>query len=140
MIDENIFLSINYFTVLMAAAAGFAVGGLWYSPILLGKEWIKEMKINEDEIKKGNHTRLYLNAFIQGLITALFLAIIFKALGVDSGFMGTYVGLFTCIGFVATSFSTNYFFEGKSTELIWISIGHQMAAFMTMGAILGAWG
>jgi len=139
MIDENIFTSINYVFVLVAALAGFAVGGVWYSPVLLGKEWIKEMKLSEEDVKKANHTRLYLNAFIQGLISALFLAILFKSLGVSNGFMGAYVGLFICIGFVATAIATNSLFEGKSTELVWITIGHYMATYMVMGAILGAW-
>lgn len=139
MIDGNVFLSVNYVSVLVAAVAGFAVGGLWYSPVLLGKEWLKEMKLSQEDIKKQGHSSLYMNAFIQGLITALFLAIFFQALGVKNGVMGAYVGLFICIGFVATSLATNYFFEGKSTELVWINIGHHLATFMAMGAIVGAW-
>ena len=41
---------INYLAVLVATIVGFAVGGLWYSPLCCGKAWMTEMKLTEADI------------------------------------------------------------------------------------------
>jgi Protein of unknown function (DUF1761) len=34
-------LGINDWAVLVAAVVAFVMGGLWYSPLLFGKAWVK---------------------------------------------------------------------------------------------------
>lgn len=43
---------INYYAVLVAALLSFAVGGLWYSPLLFGKMWLEEMQLKAEDIKQ----------------------------------------------------------------------------------------
>ncbi len=143
MMFDEVLPQLNYGIIFLAAAASFVVGALWYSPLILGKEWLKEMNMTEEDIKKkgaGEMNLIYLMAFVQTLLKALFLAILFRMLGVSNVYLGTYLGLFVCVGFTATSIGVNYLFEDKSMEVTWISVSHHMAAFMAMGAILGMWG
>ena len=37
----------NIWAVLAAAASGFVLGGLWYSPALFGKAWQREIGLSE---------------------------------------------------------------------------------------------
>ena len=39
--------TINYFAVLAAAVSTFVLGGLWYSPMLFGKAWMRANNFTE---------------------------------------------------------------------------------------------
>ena len=40
----------NLLAILIAAVAGFMVGGLWYGP-LFGKTWQREIGLSDDDIE-----------------------------------------------------------------------------------------
>ena len=44
--------TINWWAVLIAGLSAFVVGGIWYSPGLFGNAWMKDSKLNEEDIKK----------------------------------------------------------------------------------------
>ena len=77
MITENTFLSIHYGVVFLAAVGHFLIGLLWYSPLVLGKEWMMANNLKEEDVKK-NYLKTYVNAFACGFSSALFLAILFN--------------------------------------------------------------
>ena len=41
--------NINWLAVLVAGISAFVVGGIWYSPGLFGKAWMKQNSLTEDE-------------------------------------------------------------------------------------------
>ena len=75
------FYAINWLAVLVSAIAAMAVGFLWYSPILFAKPWMAAMgvKCDTEEEKKAMQKEagpLYGQAFVMGIISAAFLAIV----------------------------------------------------------------
>jgi len=38
--------------VLVAAIASFAIGGLWYSPVLFAKQWVNVHEYSEEQVKE----------------------------------------------------------------------------------------
>jgi len=125
----------NIFAVIVAALASFLLGGIWYSPAVLGKAW---MKASGTTMQGGHHKALVFGvAFVWSLLGALVFAMFLgphpsMALGVGAGFSA---GLF----WVAGSFAINYLFEGKSLALWLINGGYHTAQYTLIGLILAAW-
>ncbi len=56
--------TINWLAGIVAAASTFLLGGLWYSPALLGKAWMRANGFTEDDVKKGNQGKIFGLAFL----------------------------------------------------------------------------
>lgn len=131
---------INYLAVLSAAAASFALGGLWFSPFVFGKSWMAEMKLRPEDCKdKKGKGMMFVGAFLLSLFASFVLAVMLNEAKANGPALGAVLGLIMGVGLVATSVATNYIFESKSFRLFYITAGHHIATFVVMGAILGAW-
>ena len=62
--------SINWLAVLVAGISSFVVGGIWYSPGLFGRAWMKDNNLTEDDVKKGNKGKIFGWTFIFSLVMA----------------------------------------------------------------------
>ncbi len=69
-------IHVNYIAVLVSALISFSIGALWYSPIVLGKRWVKEVGKSEEELKKSSQPLVYVLTFIAWCITSYVLAVI----------------------------------------------------------------
>jgi hypothetical protein len=128
---------VNYLAVLAAAAATFALGGLWYSPALFGKVWQREAGVTEEKMKSANMGLIFGLTFVLALIAAWVFALFLgprppMALGLGAGFSA---GL--C--WVAASLGINYLFERKSLKLWLINGGYHTLQFTIIGLILALW-
>ncbi|MGB4971685.1 MAG: DUF1761 domain-containing protein, partial [Cyclobacteriaceae bacterium] len=50
---------LNYWAILVSALSTFLIGGLWYSPAVFGKAWMKENGLTEEDLKKGNMAKIF---------------------------------------------------------------------------------
>lgn len=132
---ENI--SINFWAVLVSAISTFLIGGLWYSPILFGKVWMKENGFTEEDVKNHSAARKFGVSFLMALIMAANLAA-FLGDKADIAFRAT-AGFLTGAGWVLTGIAVIGVFENKSWRYILINGGYHTIAFTIMGVILGAW-
>jgi sterol desaturase/sphingolipid hydroxylase (fatty acid hydroxylase superfamily) len=71
---QNAFQSLNWLAVVVAAVSAFALGGLWYSPMMFAKRWMKETGITEESAAGKNMVKIFGLAFILSFIAAFFLA------------------------------------------------------------------
>ena len=128
--------NVDLIAVLVAALATFVLGGLWYSPFMLGKPWMVENGFNEDTMGEANMPMVFATAFALFLLAAISLAMF---LGPDANLaMGVGIGLIVGITYVATATGVTYLFERKSLKLYCINAGYQVLAFTLMGAVIGA--
>lgn len=139
--------TINWLAVLVAGISAFVLGGVWYSPALFGKAWMKENSLSEEDIKAGNAAKIYGWSFIISLIMAanlgMFLADPTEACigecgqqtdvvwGSIAGFLAG-IWAFAAIAIVAL-------FEQKRARYIFINGGYVLVALILMGAIIGLW-
>ena len=128
---------INYWAIFVAALSTFVIGGLWYSPAVFGKAWMKENGFTEESLKNSNMMKIFGLAFVLGLIAAINLAMY---MGPESRpEMGALWGFLAGFGWVATFVGMHYLFERKSFKLFLINAGYSIVALTVMGIILAAW-
>ncbi len=128
---------INYLAVVVAAIISFVIGGVWYSPIMFAKAWMKENGFNEEELKNANMGKIFGSSFILALIISFNLAAFIGPQG-DLSF-GLFAGFAAGFGWVAMSIGTMYLFERRSFKLFLINAGYQIVTYTIMGGILGVW-
>ena len=128
---------LNIWAVLVAAISTFLIGGLWYSPAVFGKAWMRENGFTEKTLQTGNMARIFGLAFFLALIAAINLAMF---LGPENRpEMGALWGFAAGFGWVATFVGTHYLFERKSFTLFLINAGYSVVALTIMGIIIAAW-
>ena len=134
------FAGVNYLAIVIAAAAAFVFGGIYYH--LLSQHWIKALGVSKKSMSKGaSHTPLVIT-IIAELIMAWVLAGLIGHLGpgqvtVQNGIVS---GAFVWLGFVATTLVVNNAFARRKLALSVIDGAHWLAALAIMGAIIGAFG
>jgi hypothetical protein len=126
---------VNYVAVVVAALSSFLIGGLWYSPILFAKAWMREAGLDEARLREKVAT-VFAGAFVLALVIALNLAVF---LGEHATIAwGAGAGALAGIGWAATSLATVFLFERRSLMLIVIDGGYLAVSYTVMGAIIGA--
>ena len=129
--------NVSWIEIVLAALAGFMVGGLWYGPVF-GKAWQRLSGLSDADIQGGNMPLIFGSTFLLNLMASVMLAHMFSANGNPdlriSTMMGFGIGLF----FVATSVSINHLFSRKPLGLIAIDAGYWTVIYTLMGAIFGA--
>ena len=128
---------INYGAVIAAALLSFVVGGLWYSPIVFAKAWMREAGIDEERTRQANMAKVFGLSFLASVIIAFNLAA-FIGPKASPGF-GAFAGAAAGIGWVAMSLGVVYLFEQRSLKLWLINAGYQALTYTMMGALIGAW-
>ncbi|HSB27918.1 MAG TPA: DUF1761 domain-containing protein [Pyrinomonadaceae bacterium] len=132
------FSRINYFAVLVAALSTFVLGGLWYSPALFGKAWMRVNNFSESDVAGFSKARMFGWSFFFALVMSLNLAMFLATPGTNVVW-GMAAGALTGVGWVAMAIAIVGVFENKSWGYIAINGGYMIVAFVVMGAILGAW-
>jgi hypothetical protein len=129
-------MELNYLAIVLAALSTFLLGGLWYSPAVFGKAWMKENGFTEESLKGGNMIKIFGLAFVLGLISAINLAMF---MGPEKDVtMGAAYGFAAGFGWVATFVGTHYLFERRSLKLFLINAGYSVIALTVMGVIIVA--
>ncbi len=125
----------NWLAIVVAAAATFMLGGVWYSPLLFGKSWQRLVGLSDADLKKGV-ARAFGGAALCALIGSTNLAFF---LGPDATIaFGVGAGAAAGVGWIATALTTTFLFERRPTTLIAIDAGYHAISYTMMGAILTA--
>ena len=125
---------INYYAVLVAALLSFAVGGLWYSPLLFGKMWLEEMQLKAEDIKQK--PSVFILSFVFALVAVFVIA---DMLGpnpelVHAVTVSAIIGTIVFLGLGIT-----YQFSNKSLRHLLIDGCYHLVIFTLFGVILGSW-
>lgn len=129
---------INIPAVIAAAVIPFLLGGLWYSPVLFGKAWMKENNFNDEDLEKGNQAKIFGLSFLFFLVMSGNLSAFLATPETDLQF-GMLAGFLAGFGWVALSIAVIALFERRSWKYILINGGYMVVAFVLMGTILGVW-
>lgn len=130
------FGTLNWLAVIAAAVSTFVIGGLWYSPLLFQKGWMKENGVNEDDLKKRSPFLIFGLSFILSFVMSLNLALF---IGQERAVFGAFAGFMAGFGWVALAIGIISLFESRSLKYVMINGGYMVVAFTVMGLILGAW-
>jgi hypothetical protein len=128
---------INHWAVFVAAISDFLVGAIWFSPLMFYKPWLKETKLTEEILKKGNPAITYGLAFVLALIISYNLAAFLGEPSTDTVW-GLTAGFLAGV-WAAAGFATIALFEKKTLKYVLIDCGYLLIAFTLKGMIIGAW-
>jgi hypothetical protein len=128
----------NILAILIAAASGFLVGGIWYGP-LFGKAWQRAIGLSDDELKSANMIKIFGITFLFSLLSAVFLGHLLAHF--DTDFYRTMmISTGIALGFVVPAIGTNYLYGRKSGKLFAIDAGYWIVFYAAMGLVFGLLG
>ena len=139
--NTELFASINWWAVLVAAVAYFMLGALWYSKGLFGSKWIKLVNIDvtNPDLKKGMGSMM-LSTLVLVAIVCIGLALLIRMIGFDDNYLyGIKLGLLTGLTFATTAVSINYVYERKPANLYLINNGYHVLGHVLAATILVLW-
>ncbi len=128
--------TLNLWAVIAASVSAFVIGGLWYSPVLLGAAWKRANGFAADPPAAG--AKGFSIAFVLSLVMAFNLAMFLNAPGTTLAF-GAMAGFLAGAGWVAAGIGIVALFENRSWKYVVINGGYLTVALTVMGAILGGW-
>lgn len=134
---QNAFQNLNWLAIVVAAVSAFILGGLWYSPLMFARRWMKETGITDESTKNTNMIKVFGLSFILALVASFFLAMFIGA-GAGAAF-GVLAGFMAGIGWVFTFMGIIYLFEAKSMAHFLINSLYSVASLTIMGLIIGVW-
>jgi hypothetical protein len=127
--------------IVVAAAAAFALGALWYSPILFGKVWIAANGLTAEKVEamRASAPRAYAVSFLCNLVMAAALCVLLRRIGVVSWMTGAKLGALVGFGFAATLGLTANVYSDRKISAWAIVAAYQVSYLVLMGTILAAW-
>lgn len=128
---------MHYLGILLAAAAMFGVGSVWYSPVLFAKAWAREAGMDPSQ-KPDARTlgKIFGATFALLLVCATVLDLLISNSTAGEGILhGLFMGFLG--GLIASAVTAvNHLFESKSLKLFLINAGYDVLGFCLMGVIL----
>jgi len=129
----------NYWAIAVAAVACFVFEAVWYSVFLqtwldgIGRtrQWLMASGMNE-YVQYGT-------ALVSAAVIAAGISCLTQLTGAQTAARGIKTGALLWLGFVATTWTTEYVFEVKPVSLLGVNAGFWLVAMMGMGAIVGGW-
>lgn len=128
-------LDVNWLAVVLAALAGFVVGGLWYGPIM-GRSWMIAVGKTEDDLKNVNPAKLYGLTFLLAMLASWTLAHTFASYAKDlSALVKVLTAFGVALGFILPALWTNYLFQEAKRPLYWIDGVYWLLFYTAMGLV-----
>ncbi len=133
------FSHVNYLAVMLAAAASFIFGGVWYG--IFSRQWMEAAGMTMEDIKPSGGPVLapYIIAFLAELVMAFMLASVLMTLGGGPTSLeaGLITGAMIWLGFIMASLVVNHSFQGAKKALTLIDGGHWLGVLLIQGAVIG---
>ncbi len=134
---QTAFQNLNWLAIIVAAISAFALGAIWYSPLMFVRIWMKETGITQESAKEANMAKVFGLSFLLSLIASLFLAL-FIGVNAGGGF-GALAGFMAGLGWVFTFLGITYLFERRSLVHFLINAFYSIVSLTLMGFIIGVW-
>lgn len=130
----------NYLAILVAAVANFLFEAAWYSYFM--QPWLDGIGRTRAFLMSAagyNPAIQYGTAIIAAAVLATALSCVTQLTGPQTALRGIKVAVLLWLGFVLTTWSTEYVFEVRPLSLWGINVGFWLFGMALMGAIVGGW-
>lgn len=132
------FGELNWLAVIVAGLAYYALGAVWYTNVLFGRQYRTALGLDPDEPGQPDPMLLGVN-LVGWFLASLALALVVVGVDANSFVDGVVVGLVVSIGMVATHQVVNAMYDSRSSALVRIHVPYTIIGFVLMGAILAMW-
>jgi hypothetical protein len=129
----------NYLAIVVAAVACFLLEAAWYSFFLQG--WLNGIGRTQAWLMSQgvNPALQYGTALISAAVIATAISCVTQLTGPQTTLRGIKAAALLWLGFVVTTWATEYVFEVRTYMLFAINMGFWLLGMVLMGAIVGAW-
>ena len=138
--------AINYLAVLVAAIIIFALGGLWYSPVLFSRRWLALQNKTEEQMRAeaagANLPVMYVIAFVCSFLQAWVLAMVIGHMSQVADMSIAHAAIFSALLWVGLAGATSYataMFSGAPRQLWLINSLYNLVSFVIAGILLAVW-
>ena len=138
---DNIIPSFNILIILLAAAAYWLLGALWYS-MITGNVWSNELTkhgVTLPEPTRQQLVRKLFLSFILNVIIAFGVAVILWFIGSAGMDEGIILGLIIGLSFSAATIGLTYSWENRSFKLFLVDAGYHVIGITLCAVILSMW-
>jgi hypothetical protein len=129
--------NLNMVAIVSAALVTFVIGGLWYSPALFHRPWMRANRFAEADLDGGNMPVIFGLAFVFAVVMAFNLAMFLDAPDTTLGWGAAAGGLASI--WVVLGIGTVALFERRPAAYTLINGGYWVVSLVLMGAIIGGW-
>lgn len=128
---------MHYLGILLAALAMFALGAVWFSPVLFVKAWAREAGIDPNQKPDSKAmARTFGITFVLLLVAAVVLDFFVSNWTGGEGLLhGLWVGLLAGL-LTSSAIGINFLFEKRSLLHFLINAGYDLIGFCLMGMVL----
>jgi len=139
MTDTQAKVRQNYWAIAVAAIACFVFEAIWYSIFL--QTWLDGIGRTRQWLMSSgmNEYLQYGTALVSAAVMATAISCVTQLTGAQTALRGVKVGALLWLGFVLTTWSTEYIFEIKPLSLLGVNAGFWLFGMILMGAIVGGW-
>lgn len=135
-------VAVNFWAVVAAAVASFVIGSVWYSPMMFGDAWARNLGKSPEEVERMKHAPMtvpIVGMFVGSLVMAYILAHFVVYLNVRSLADAFQLAFWIWLGFIVPVGISAVFFERRSKKVFFINIAFQLANLIVASSILGLW-
>jgi hypothetical protein len=129
---------INHAAVAVCALSSLIIGGIWYSPLMFYKAWIKETGLTNEQLKKSKRIKIFSVTIVLAILMSYNLAFFLGDSKTD-WLWGLKAGFLAGFGWAGFSMTIIALFELRSFKYILINGGYITVWFTLIGFILGVW-
>lgn len=133
---------INWLAVLVAGAAYFALGAIWYQPAVLGRTWMRAIGWDPNQTPPGQNPAMYAVTAVGYLVAATATALLARATGSDTFGEGLILGLVLGIGFEAAIFLATAAFDVNRPHpwlLAVLNSAYHVIGLVIVAVIVSVW-
>lgn len=132
-------MEFDLIAMLIAAAAGFAVGGLWYAPFLFGPLWSRYNPMEADQEGRSGSVE-YAVAIAGTVIQATILYVLLQATDSLSPAPALWMGFLLWAGFTAAPSLAEAVFSKRSLAAWLVDSSHRLLVTLVMALLLALFG
>jgi hypothetical protein len=129
----------NPAAIAVATLLYFALGGAWFT--LFMNAWLAGIDHTMTDLTASGVPPWlgYLVALVMTAVLATALSWLIQATGPQTAARGLRVAALLWLGFVFTTWATEYAFEARSLSILAINTGYPLTGMLLMGLVLGGW-
>jgi hypothetical protein len=135
-------MKIKYPAVLVATLIHYALGALWYSPLLFGNRFIRIIGWTPEQIQQlqaKSPARELIIAFLTSVVLVYILAHFVQYTKAVTVRGGIETAFWLWLGFIVTTNLATVLFEQRPLGLYLINVGYQLVGCALAGVVLAVW-
>ena len=128
--------------IIVGAVAYFAIGAVWFSPVLFGRAWQRSIGWDPNRTPPQMQATTYVIPLVAFVVMGIAMGLVADATGTDTFGEGLILGLVVGIGFALMHTAVDATFDpNKPQPWAWLVIngGYHALGLLILGVLLAVW-